>query len=105
MEAGPTVEIDILAPSGYERRGEGYHGIDHYCVTFRLRAVTDVVIADFLSFNEIGELKLRLVDPAHPTTSRVQVALEPIAGCGAELALECGEMEVVSVIERRSNDR
>jgi hypothetical protein len=103
VEAAPAIEIDILAPRGYERRGEVYDGIDNHCVTLRFHGATDVVIADFLSYNLIGELKLGFVDPAHPTMSRLRVELEPISGCGGELALRCDEIEVVNVVERRSN--
>ena len=102
LEAAPALEIDVLAPRSYEQRGGVYHGIDHHCVTLRFHGVRDVVIADFLSYNLIGELKLAFVESDQPTTSPLRVELEANPGYGGEFALQCDDVEVVRVAERQS---
>lgn len=87
------VEIDILAPAAYEKRGEYHYPIRPHLVTLRFTDATDIFLQDFGAENIIGELVIAL-----DSNDRAAVRIEPIPGVGGELALTCAEMEVVSVV-------
>ena len=99
LESGEAavVEIDILAPTDYEKGGELHSPIHEYLVTIRFNDASEIILTDFVAGNIIGELTLSL-ESSEQDPPRARVRVEPIPACGVELSLLCNRVDVISVI-------